>query len=68
MANKKDKQKFIKIDDLVIKEMKIRKNEIESSKVTLIDGNEVFRKIELKETKDKDAISELLNDSDLEDF
>ena len=68
MANKKDKQKFIKIDDLVIKEMKIRKNEIESSKVTLIDGNEVFRKIELKETKDKDVISELLNDSDLEDF
>jgi hypothetical protein len=68
MTNKKDKQKFIKIDDLVIKEMKIRKNEIESSKVTLIDGNEVFRKIELKETKDKDVISELLNDSDLEDF
>ena len=45
MANKKDKQKFIKIDDLVIKETKIRKDEIESSKVTLIDGNEVFRKI-----------------------
>ena len=45
MANKKDKQKFIKIDDLVINEVKIRKDEIESSKVTLIDGNKVFRKI-----------------------
>jgi hypothetical protein len=45
MTNKKDKQKFIKIDDLIIKEIKIRKDEIESSKVTLIDGTEVFRKI-----------------------
>ena len=33
------------IDDLWIKEVNKRKNEIESSKVTLISGDEVFRKI-----------------------
>ena len=32
MANKKDKQKFIKIDDLVIKEMKIRKMKLNLQK------------------------------------
>lgn len=33
------------IDDLWIKEVNKRKNEIESSKVTLVSGDEVFRKI-----------------------
>lgn len=33
------------IDDLWIKEVNKRKDEIESSKVTLVSGNEVFRKI-----------------------
>ena len=33
------------IDDLWIKEVNKRKDEIESSKVTLVSGDEVFRKI-----------------------
>lgn len=33
------------IDDLWIKEVNKRKNEIESSKVTLVSGDEVFKKI-----------------------
>lgn len=33
------------IDDLWIKEVNKRKDEIESSKVTLVSGDEVFKKI-----------------------
>jgi hypothetical protein len=33
------------IDDLWIKEVNQRKDDIESDKINLIDGNEVFRKI-----------------------
>lgn len=33
------------IDDLWIKEVNKRKNDIESDKVSLVDGDEVFRKI-----------------------
>ena len=33
------------MDDLWIKEVNKRKDEIESSKVTLVSGDEVFRKI-----------------------
>ena len=33
------------IDDLWIKEVNQRKEDIESEKINLIDGNEVFRKI-----------------------
>ncbi|MEA1916830.1 MAG: addiction module protein [Campylobacterota bacterium] len=33
------------IDELWIKEVNKRKNEIESNSVTLIEGNEVFKKI-----------------------
>ncbi|MBP9490497.1 MAG: addiction module protein [Aliarcobacter sp.] len=33
------------MDDLWIKEVNKRKNEIESSKVALVSGDEVFRKI-----------------------
>ena len=33
------------IDELWVKEVKKRKNEIESNSATLVDGNEVFQKI-----------------------
>jgi len=39
------------IDDLWIKEVSKRKQQIESGKTTLIKGEEVFRKIALKHNK-----------------
>lgn len=44
------------IDDLWIKEVNKRKVEIESSKVTLVSGDEVFRKIVMKFPKTKSLI------------
>jgi hypothetical protein len=44
------------IDDLWIKEVNKRKDEIESSKVTLVSGDEVFRKIVMKFPKTKSLI------------
>jgi len=44
----KQEQLFEEIDSLWIKEVNKRQSEIESSQVTLIDGNEVFKTLQRK--------------------